>query len=235
MSTGVHAALDFLERAVACVEARRWGALGTLVRTELPVAPRPAFTRPQRPRTVKLAVPSPDAAQALRLMARDGMACWCGTSLLPSPTLWALHEAAPHGVVPYDYNGKSERNPIALDRRWVEFDHVRSPKRLADPGSPTDDRNLVTACPSCNRRKGLFTFRELGHLTVANEPMSPASWSRWHELHTRVRQRRIDRPHSGDSCCWGGRAEGFDHRAFDAAARAEVAYAEPVALPDGWP
>lgn len=231
-----HAGLNLLEKAVELVEQRGWCDLAELMRTRLPDdSPSRPLSRPPKPMTADVRVPSPMAAQGLRLMARDGFSCWCGRALLPSPTLWALHEATPIGAVPYDYNGKRDRNPAALDHRWAEFDHIRSPKRRADPGSPDNDRNLVTSCASCNRRKGHFTFTELGLNPNTGGPMSSALWRVWVDLHRTLRRHRIDRLHGGDGCCWKGPAVGFNHAAFDAAIRREPVFADAAALAEGWP
>ncbi len=111
-----------------------------------------------------------------RVYARDHYQCrYCGERVILTAVMRLVSRLYPD-LFPYHQNWKADSTHPAFVSRSATLDHVQP---LADGGDPVGLANLVTACWSCNRRKGDLRLSELGWALV--EPRD-ANWRGLTEL-----------------------------------------------------
>lgn len=182
-----------------------------LLAKELP-SPGTPIRRPEGTPQTPNGYRGPPASATLAVMTRDGWSCrYCHVALAPSALIWALHEAAPH-LVQYNFNGRKSETAPALYQRWVDVDHLTSPRR-EPPGHPSDTRNLVAVCRRCNLLKSARKPSELGLGSLPQGATGPG-WEAVSSLYVRLRARRIDHHHD-EGCCNHPRPTGFDHSSWE--------------------
>lgn len=228
----MHPILDIIVDAADAVEAGDARRVRQVVNRRVPRS-KSALHKPAGSTPAPGSYGSPDPTTTLAVAHRDGWACrYCGTPLIPSALAWALHDAAPH-LVHYNYNGRRGDVDRVLYHRWVDIDHVTSPRR--DPGGHANDpRNLATACRPCNSLKSTWKPTECG-LRQMPPPASGPAWSDVSALYRRLLGlRQADHAH-GPACCNHPCRDGFDHAAWSLLALdTEPHNATEIASPDGW-
>jgi 5-methylcytosine-specific restriction endonuclease McrA len=101
----------------------------------------------------------PSMSVIARVYARDHYQCrYCGERVILTAVMRLMSRLYPE-LFPYHPNWKADSTHPAFVSRSATLDHVQS---IADGGDPVALDNLVTACWSCNRRKGDFHPAELG-------------------------------------------------------------------------
>jgi 5-methylcytosine-specific restriction endonuclease McrA len=131
-----------------------------------------------------------------RVYARDHYQCrYCGERLILTAVMRLVSRLYPD-LFPYHPNWKADSTHPAFASRSATLDHVQP---IAGGGDPVGLDNLVTACWSCNRRKGDLHLAELGWSLV--EPRD-ARWQGLTELFRPLWEAAGRVPLSEDDHAW---------------------------------
>ena len=113
----------------------------------------------------------PPRAVKAAVFARDHYHCrYCGRKVILTPVMRLLSRLYPDDF-PYHPSWRVDSTHPAFTSASATLDHVVP---VSHGGHPVDPDNLVTACWTCNRRKGDLSLDELGWSLV--EPDDP-TWT----------------------------------------------------------
>lgn len=122
-------------------------------------------------------MPSPEATKAL--FARDGWRCrFCDCRVIPPKVRTAMRSVLP-GAIPW-----SEPDPFhgAFVAMSASVDHVLP----HSAGGTNEERNLVTACWSCQFGRGWYTLEKVGLIDPRARPPVKDGWDGLERLLTRT-------------------------------------------------
>jgi 5-methylcytosine-specific restriction endonuclease McrA len=98
-----------------------------------------------------------------RIFARDRYQClYCGERVILTAVMRLIARLYPDQF-PYHPGWKTDATHPAFTTRSATLDHLQP---IAGGGDPLAEANLVTACWTCNRRKGDLTLDELAGGTL---------------------------------------------------------------------
>lgn len=105
----------------------------------------------------------PSMSVIAKVYACDHYQCrYCGERLILTAVMRLVSRLYPEQF-PYHPNWKADSTHPAFISRSATLDHIHP---IAGGGDPIAPENLVTACWSCNRRKGDLDLHELGWALV---------------------------------------------------------------------
>jgi hypothetical protein len=125
---------------------------------------------PCLPRTQRVPVRKPIAAEAAAIIALYGRHCvFCGVPLIRSEVRRTFHQHYPDAV-PWGWTNSSQH--AGFQALWMQFDHLLPHSR----GGDNSLTNVVVTCAGCNYGRMDATLEELGLIDPRTRTARESTW-----------------------------------------------------------